>query len=173
MHLSHQLAAIVLSLGLTASLSGCGFHLRGTQTAALPQDYQSIALAIPEQAQDLKKPLEIALTNIGSQVNSADAQRVLRINGYHLKRFLFSGTLTEVQLHLSVSFSIEDRAGNALTAPRTVFAQRSYQYDRASVNVDNQEQDHLIQVMQNDISQQIARQLHANRLPHAQTDQAQ
>ncbi|KAA8734578.1 hypothetical protein F4V57_06090 [Acinetobacter qingfengensis] len=173
MHLTHRVAAVVLTLGLGASLVGCGFHLRGTQTAALPQAYQSIKLELPEQASSLKKPLEIALTDIGGKIDQSDAQTVLRINNYQLKRQLFSGTLTEVRLHLSVTFSIEDHQGRQLTAPRTVVAQRSYQYDRASVNVDNQEQDYLIQVMQTDISQQIARQLHANRLPEAVIDQAQ
>lgn len=165
MHLSHKLAAIVFTLGLSSSLIGCGFHVRGSQTAALPQQYQSIALSIPDQAQALTKPLEIALTNIGSRVNQADSQRVLRINEYKLKRRLFSGTLTEAQLQLSVTFSIEDQAGHRLTAPRTVYAQRSYQYDRATVNVDDQENDYLIQVMHNDISEQISRQLSANRIP--------
>lgn len=165
MHLSQQLAAIVLTLGLGSSLVACGFHVRGSQTQALPQEYQSIALSIPTQANALQKPLEIALTNVGSRVNPAAAQRVLRINDYQLKRRLFSGTLTEAQLQLSVTFSIEDQAGHRLTAPRTVYSQRSYQYDRATVNVDDQENDYLIQVMHNDIAEQISRQISANRLP--------
>lgn len=165
MHLSHKLAAIVFTLGLSSSLIGCGFHVRGSQTAALPGQYQSIALSIPENAQALKKPLEIALTNIGSRVNQTGSQRVLRINDYQLKRRLFSGTLTEAQLQLTVTFSIEDLSGQRITAPRTVYAQRSYQYDRATVNVDDQENDYLIQVMQNDIAEQISRQISANRLP--------
>lgn len=30
MHLAQRLAAVVLTLGLSAGLVGCGFHLKGT-----------------------------------------------------------------------------------------------------------------------------------------------
>lgn len=173
MHLSQRFAAIVLTLGLSASLVGCGFHLRGTQLSALPQEYQSIRLDLIEKAEPLKKPLSVYLADLGAQVNQPNATSTLRINNYELRRQLFSGKLTEVQLRLSATFSIENAQGEQLTAPRTVIAQRSYQYDIASVNTERQEEQYLIKVMQEDVAQQIVRQLHANRLPQAQIDQAQ
>ncbi|GAA5016072.1 hypothetical protein GCM10023206_27570 [Acinetobacter puyangensis] len=173
MHLSQRFAAIVLTLGLSASLVGCGFHLRGTQLSALPQEYQSIRLDLIEKAEPLKKPLSVYLADLGAQVNQPNATTTLRINNYELRRQLFSGKLTEVQLRLSATFSIENAQGEQLTAPRTVIAQRSYQYDIASVNTERQEEQYLIKVMQEDVAQQIVRQLHANRLPQAQIDQAQ
>lgn len=172
MHLIHRLAAIVLTLGLSASLVGCGFHLRGTQMSALPQKYQSIQLVVPENAQALKKPLTVYLSNLGAQVDQTQSNTILRISDYQIKRQLFSGKLTEVQLRMSANFYMENLQGEALTAPRTVITQRSYQYDIATVNTERQEEDFLIKVMQEDIAQQIVRQLHANRLPHAQLDQA-
>ena len=39
MHLAQRVAAIVLTLGLSASLVGCGFHLRGTNPSAAPLIY--------------------------------------------------------------------------------------------------------------------------------------
>ena len=57
MHLIRRFAIIVLSLGLSASLVGCGFQLRGAQIKALPTQYQSVQLALPDNAQDLEKPL--------------------------------------------------------------------------------------------------------------------
>ncbi|MFU8925413.1 LPS assembly lipoprotein LptE [Acinetobacter puyangensis] len=173
MHLSQRFAAIILTLGLSASLVGCGFHLRGTQLSALPQEYQSIRLDLIEKAEPLKKPLSVYLADLGAQVNQPNAATTLRINNYELRRQLFSGKLTEVQLRLSATFSIENAQGEQLTAPRTVIAQRSYQYDIASVNTERQEEQYLIKVMQEDVAQQIVRQLHANRLPQAQIDQAQ
>ena len=41
MHLAQRLAAIVLTLGLSAGLVGCGFHLKGTEPTAMPLAYQN------------------------------------------------------------------------------------------------------------------------------------
>ena len=46
-------------------------------------------------------------------------------------------------------------------------ASRSYQYDVATVNTDDQEQKFLNQVIIDDVAQQIARQISSNRLPLA------
>lgn len=160
--------ALLLTCGLAAGLTACGFHLRGTEMAALPQQYQSIQLDIPEQAQALKTPLTMYLANLGAKVDIPPSQTQLHITEYELKRLPFSGRLTEVQLRLTVTFYLSDMHGQALTVPRTVVAQRSYQYDRAGLNTDNQEEHFLIGVMQDDIALQIAREMHVNRIPVAQ-----
>ena len=172
MHFTHRLAAIFLTLGLSASLMSCGFHLRGSHIVTLPEQYQSLHLEIPDEAQALKKPLTVYLSNLGAQLDNTPTNVTLRIDHYDLRRQLFSGRLTEVQLRLSVSFRLENAAGEPLTEPRTVIAQRSYQYNIANVNTERQEEAFLVQVMQDDIAQQIVRQLHANRLPDAIIDQA-
>ncbi len=173
MYFPKHLAAIVVTLGLaTTSLTGCGFHLRGAEATSLPQEYQLIKLQLPSNAQALEKPLTIYLSNFGAQVNPEQPTTILQIHNYDLRRQLMSGKLTEVQLRLSTSFSIKNAQGEVLTAPRTVITQRSYQYDIASVNTERQEENYLIKVMQDDIAQQIVRQLYANRLPAVQIDQA-
>lgn len=172
MHLSRRFAAIVLTLGLSASLVGCGFHLRGSQIANLPEQYRVIDFDLSPEAQVLRQPLTIYLANFGATIDSAQPNVRLKIDNYELRRQLFSGKLTEVQLRLSASFSLYDSRGEMLTEPRTMIAQRSYQYDIASVNTERQEEKFLIQVMQEDLAQQIARQLHANRLPKPELDQA-
>lgn len=172
MHLTHRIATIVLTLGLSASLASCGFHLRGTQIATLPADYRSIQLSVSEAAQDLQKPLTIYLSNLGAKVDQPDANVVLRIQDYRSQRQLFSGKLTEVQLRISATFVLENIQGEQLTEPRTVITQRNYQYDIASVNTERQEEAYLIRVMQDDIAQQIIRQIHAGRLPSVKIDHA-
>lgn len=172
MQLGKRFAAIILSCGLSASLIGCGFQLRGTQSAPIAQEYQHLKIELPEQAQPLKKPLTVYLTNLGAQVDQPNYTSVLRIQNYEQKRQLFSGKLTEVQLRAAATFVVEDAQGEQITEPRTVISQRSYQYDIASVNTERQEEDYLFKVMQDDIAQQITRQLHANRLPRAVIDQA-
>ena len=172
MHLIRRFAIIVLSLGLSASLVGCGFQLRGAQIKALPTQYQSVQLALPDNAQDLEKPLKVYLSNLGAQVNQTHALTRLKVTDYELKRRQFRGKLTEVQLHMSATFQIENMQGEPLTAPRTVISQRTYQYDIATVNTERQEEQFFIKVMNEDIAQQIIRQLHTNRLPTAVLDQA-
>jgi LPS-assembly lipoprotein len=76
-----------------------------------------------------------------------------------------NGKLTEVLLRLTVTFQIEDRQGNKITEPRTLTASRTYQYDVATVNTDNQQEAYLNRIIIDDIAQQITRQIAANRLP--------
>lgn len=172
MHLGKRFAAIVLTCGLATSFVGCGFHLRGTQSTPIAQQYQNLQLSLPEQAISLKRPLTVYLTNLGAKVDQPQSTLVLKISDYQHRRQLFSGKLTEVQLYISAQFHIEDMNGTPLTASRTVVTQRSYQYDIATVNTERQEEAFLTKVMQDDIAQQITRQLHANRLPAAVVDQA-
>lgn len=172
MHLMKKIAAIVLTLGLSASMTGCGFHLRGDRVSALPTQYKNINLDIPQEAKALASPLTIYLSNLGAKVDVAPNAATLRIAEYSLRRQLFSGKLTEVQLRVSASFVMLDEKGQVITAPRTVISQRSYQYDTATVNTERQEENYLIKIMQDDIAQQIVRQLHANRLPELKIDQA-
>ena len=73
--------------------------------------------------------------------------------------------MVETLLRLTVTFQIEDAQGRVITAPRTVTATRSYQYDVATVNTDDQEESYLNNVLINDIAQQISRQVYSNRLP--------
>ena len=47
MHLAKRLAAVVLTLGLSAGLVGCGFHLKGTNPTATPLVYKKLSLELP------------------------------------------------------------------------------------------------------------------------------
>lgn len=172
MHFGKHLVTLLLACGLSASVIGCGFHLRGSQSTPIAKNYPSIQLALSEEAEIIKKPLTVYLTNLGAKVDQPNSTTILRLQDYQQKRQLFSGKLTEVQLRISATFTLENNLGEPLTAPRTVVSQRSYQYDIASVNTERQEETYLLKVMQDDIAQQITRQLHANRLPYAQVDEA-
>ena len=153
-------------------LSGCGFHVRDVSKQPLPMIYQQLELELVPSAEALRLPLTRYLNYSGvapdiprqaSRTLSAD-DTVLRIEGFNLYRQPFAGRLTEVQLRLVATFSLY-RNQKPITASRTVVAQRSYQYDRATLNTDNQEEQYLVQVMQDDIAQQIVCTLRSNRLP--------
>lgn len=152
-------------LSVYVLLVGCGFHLRGTHTAALVPIYQHIHLDLPDNAMALQQPLTVALSSMGATVDANQTQSTLKIQHYQLQRQPLSGRLSEVRLRLSVNFVLTDPTGRAITEPRQLVAQRSYQYDMATVNTERQEETFLIGQMQEDIAGQIVRQLHRNRLP--------
>lgn len=168
MHLAQRLAAIVLTLGLSAGLVGCGFHLKGSNPAAIPLVYNKLTLVLPDNTDELENRLSIYLSATGVQLSNANDAYVLRILDYTPRRQLLNGKLTEVLLRLTVTFQIEDRQGRKITEPRTLTASRSYQYDVATVNTDNQQEAYLNRIVIDDLAQQLTRQIAANRLPKAQ-----
>lgn len=170
MHLVQRIAAVVLTLGLGASLTGCGFHLKGTNPTATPLAYTKLTLALPNQTEELEKKLSIYLTAAGVQLSDNNDAYILRVLEYKPTQRELRGLLTEVTLRLSVTFQIEDRQGNAITEPRSISATRTYQNDAVTVNTDRQENDYLKGILIDDIAQQISRQIAANRLPKSQTN---
>ncbi|HQW53451.1 MAG TPA: hypothetical protein PLQ39_04200 [Acinetobacter sp.] len=170
MHLVQRVAAIVLALGLSAGLVGCGFHLKGNDFSTTPLIYNKLTLALPDKnnTEELENRLNIYLSATGVQLSDANDAYVLRVLDYNPRRQLLNGKLTEVLLRLTVTFQIEDRQGRKITEPRTLTASRSYQYDVATVNTDNQQETYLNRIVIDDIAHQITRQIAANRLPKAQ-----
>lgn len=171
MHLGKRLAAIVLTCGLSAGLVGCGFQLKGTNPTVAPVAYSKMRLALPAQAEELQEKLSIYLGAAGVQLSNSNDAYLLRVLNYSPRRLELNGKLVETMLRLNVTFRIEDAQGNPVTEPRTVVATRSYQYDVATVNTDDQEQKFLRDVMIDDVAQQIVRQISSNRLPAASTSQ--
>ena len=143
MHVVQRIAAIVLTLGLAAGFSGCGFHLKGTNPAATPMVYNKLSLQMPKSAQSLEHKLSVYLTAAGVQMSDGSDAYVLRVLEYTPRRNELRGKLVETVLSLGVTFQIEDREGRPVTEPRRVFSTRSYQYDVETVNTDDQEQVHL------------------------------
>ncbi|ENW83677.1 hypothetical protein F909_00338 [Acinetobacter sp. ANC 3929] len=168
MHLAQRAAAIVLTLGLSAGLVGCGFHLKGSNPTAAPLVYNKLTLAMPANTGELENKLSVYLSATGVQLSNANDAYVLRILDYTPRRQLLNGKLTEVLLRLTVTFQIEDRQGKKITEPRTLTASRTYQYDVATVNTDNQQEAYLNRIVIDDVAQQVTRQIAANRLPKAQ-----
>ena len=168
MHLAQRLAAIVLTLGLSAGLVGCGFHLKGSNPAAIPLVYNKLTLVLPDNTDELENRLSIYLSATGVQLSNANDAYVLRILDYTPRRQLLNGKLTEVLLRLTVTFQIVDHQGRKMTEPRTLTASRNYQYDVATVNTDNQQEAYLNRIVIDDLAQQLTRQIAANRLPKAQ-----
>ncbi|MBE9400182.1 hypothetical protein IQR32_02260 [Acinetobacter albensis] len=169
MHLVQRVAAIVLTLGLSASLVGCGFHLKGTNPTTAPVAYSKMRLVLPNNTEELQEKLAVYLGATGIQLSENPDAYVLRVLDYTPQRHELNGKLVETLLRLTVTFRIEDAQGQPVTEPRTITASRSYQYNVETVNTDDQEQKYLNQVIIDDLAQQIVRQIASNRLPKVVT----
>ncbi|SDB81031.1 LPS-assembly lipoprotein LptE [Acinetobacter boissieri] len=165
MHLTHRLAAVVLTLGLSASLVGCGFHLVGKGPYATPVAYNNMALSLPNKANALEEKLVVYLTGNGIHITTNANQYTLRVLDYNYRRQKLSGRVAEVILQLNATFQIEDKNGKVVTQPRTISSVKSYQYNVATVNVDDNEESYLNNILVDDVAQQMARQIATNRLP--------
>lgn len=162
---------ILTSTMLVLTLTACGFHLKGTHLGSTEQvqtlHYPQLKLDIPQQYNELQKQLKVYLTGSGVTVDS-DNGVVLKVVDYQFRRQQLNGKLTEILLHLNVTFHIEDQSGKILTQDRTVRTYRNYQYDIETVNTENQQEQYLKRIMIDDIAQQISTQVINNRLPIAQ-----
>ena len=169
MHLVQRVAAIVLTLGLSASLVGCGFHLKGMNPTTAPVAYSKMRLVLPNNTEELQEKLAVYLGATGIQLSENPNAYVLRVLDYTPQRHELNGKLVETLLRLTVTFRIEDAQGQPVTEPRTITASRSYQHNVETVNTDDQEQKYLNQVIIDDLAQQIVRQIASNRLPKVVT----
>ena len=55
MYLGQRVAAIVLTLGLSAGLVGCGFHLKGTNPSSVPVAYSKMNIVLPANTDTLEE----------------------------------------------------------------------------------------------------------------------
>ena len=164
MHLVQRVSAVILTLGLSASLVGCGFHLKGKSIDSIPVQYSRMSITVPSNAENLEQKLALYLSSAGVQLSDAKDAYNLRVIEYKPNLLQLAGTLRQNVLRVTVTFRIEDAAGKPLTDDRTILATRSYQYDAATVNTDNLEEKHIKELLIDDIAQQIARQISSNRL---------
>ena len=66
MHIAQRFAAIVLTLGLSAGLASCGFHLKGSNPTATPLVYNKLNLVLPDNTDELENRLSIYLNATGA-----------------------------------------------------------------------------------------------------------
>ncbi|WOE30438.1 MULTISPECIES: LPS assembly lipoprotein LptE [unclassified Acinetobacter] len=164
MHFVQRVAAVVLTLGLGASLVGCGFHLKGKNPNAIPVEYSRMYITTPTNAENLEEKLALYLGSAGVQLTDNKNAYNLHILEYTPHLYQLSGKLRQNILRVTVTFRIENAEGKALTENRTITATRNYQYNAETVNTDNLEEKHLRSMLIDDVAQQISRQISSNRL---------
>ena len=185
-HRGQKLATILLAslpmfavLGTAATLSGCGFQLRGYD-APLKFDVDKTAVIIEDNRTSfpLKLPLTRSLEALGIEVvdsiavienaNRATADQIatITVNNVRFKRYELVGVLTEIRLVLSADVSYQTlENGKPVTLTNPIQVERSYQYNEASVSTDDQQGTQIRDWLYDSLARRITDQYVAIALP--------
>jgi len=154
------------ALALAATLSACGFQLRGSNGSyTLP--FHSLYLGFPDSS-----ALGVALKRnlrstdgvvIVDKAADADAQFVVLAEARNKSILSLNalGRVREYLLSYTLSFTVRDAKGNVLLAPTEVTLHRNMSFDETQVLAKQSEETLLYNDMQSDIVQQILRRMAA------------
>lgn len=169
-------------LGAGASLSGCGFQLRGynapmlfdvAKTAIIIEDNRtSFPLKLPLtkrlQALDVDVIDNMTLADVASNNQKVGAETIaaITVNNVRFKRYELVGVLTEIRLVMSADVSYQSvENGKPVTLTNPIQVERSYQYNEASVSTDDQQGDQIRDWLYDSLARRIADQYVAIALP--------
>ena len=169
-------------VGATASLSGCGFQLRGYDAPML-FDVAKTAVIIEDNRTSfpLKLPLTRHLEALGvdvidnmtladvannNQKVGAETIAAITVNNLRFKRYELVGVLTEIRLVISADVSYQSMDnGKPVTLSNPIQIERSYQYNEASVSTDDQQGDQIRDWLYDSLARRITDQYVAIALP--------
>ena len=169
-------------VGATASLSGCGFQLRGYDAPML-FDVAKTAVIIEDNrtAFPLKLPLtkrlealgvdvitNMTLTDVASNNQNVGTETIaaITVNNVRFKRYELVGVLTEIRLVISADVSYQSiDNGKPVTLSNPIQVERSYQYNEASVSTDDQQGDQIREWLYDSLARRITDQYVAIALP--------
>jgi LPS-assembly lipoprotein len=158
------------ALALAASLSACGFQLRGSNGSYnLP--FHSLYLTFADNSAlgtELRRNLRATdQVTLADQPEQAEAQFV--VLGESRNKSILSlnslGRVREYLLSYTLSFTVRDARGNVLLAPTEITLHRNMSFDETQVLAKESEEALLYRDMQSDLVQQIMRRLAAIKPP--------
>jgi len=164
--MSKFVKVLVMALALAASLSGCGFHLRGSG-GEYNMPFKSIYLAFPETS-SLGTELRRNLRG-GDQVVVADdpakAEARFEVLSENRGKAILSlnsqGRVREFLLTYTLAFRVLDAKGGMLLGPTEINLKRPLTFNENQVLAKESEEAMLYRDMQADLVQQILRRLAA------------
>jgi LPS-assembly lipoprotein len=159
----------VAALCIAASLTACGFQLRGSN-GSYTMPFHSIYLTFPDTSAlgtELKRNLRAGDVVIADQPGQAEAQFVvLRENrGKSILSLNSLGRVREYLLTYTLSFAVRDPKGVELLSTTEITLRRNMAFDETQVLAKESEEALLYRDMQADLVQQIMRRLAALRPP--------
>ncbi|PIE47415.1 MAG: hypothetical protein CSA42_03165 [Gammaproteobacteria bacterium] len=167
---------IAILLSSTLSITACGFQLRGYQTNDLT-DAQSIhkkqvALKIANNKADnkIKSALTKQLNQLGVYVHTKPITNsnisVIKVENIKFRKYELVGILTEVRIVLTadVSYSI-NKNGQIINHTQPLQVENSYQYNKASVSIEDQQGQYVRNGLYDEMARQITDQYIALTMP--------
>ena len=156
-----QASRLTVSIALCATLTSCGFHLRGQATLPFESMFiiGSPAVATPiaravragSKTRIVSNPKEAEVTL--DLLNEARERTILSLSS--------SGRIRELQIRYRISFRVYGRNSKEYIPPTEVVLKRDLIYSDSDVLGKEQEEALLYRDMQNDAVQQIIRRLEA------------
>lgn len=163
--LRHALPRAAALIVLSASLTACGFHLRGSD-GRFNMPFQSIYLAFPETS-PLGTELKRNLTGVDTRVVAAPEQAEARFDvvsesrGKSILSLNSQGRVREYLLTYTLVFRVRNAAGADMLAPTEISLKRAITFNETEVLAKESEEALLYRDMQSDLVQQILRRLAA------------
>lgn len=161
--LLRRFAALLAALLLAAAVAGCGFQLRGAQSAALP--YKTLHIALPETA-EVRIWLERYIRASGSTTlvdDAKEAEAIFQQLSDDRQKTILSvnaqGRIREHRLQLTYRFRIVNAKGQEIVPPNELSLSRDLTYDDSDVLAKDQEERLLWRDMTNELVNQITRRL--------------
>jgi LPS-assembly lipoprotein len=154
---------LLLAVILAAVLTGCGFHLRGTQGGNLP--YQSLYIALPETS-DVRIWLQRYIKGSGNtQIadNAESAEAIFQQLSDNRQKAILSvnaqGRVREYRLQMTYRFRVVNAKGQILVPSNEISLSRDISFDDSNVLAKDLEEGLLWRDMNNDLVNQIMRRL--------------
>jgi LPS-assembly lipoprotein len=160
-----NLVRVLLALAMMATLTACGFKLRGSEGYNLP--FHSIYVAFPESSPlgaELRRNLR-GLEGLAVLDTATGAEAQLDVVSENRGKTILSlnsqGRVREYLLTYTLVFKVRNGAGVELLAPTEIALKRNIAFNEDAVLAKETEEAVLIRDMQTDLVQQILRRLAA------------
>ncbi|MEN9477931.1 MAG: hypothetical protein RLZZ300_2072 [Pseudomonadota bacterium] len=155
----------LLALILAATLTGCGFHLRGVGSGNLP--YKTMYIAMPETAEVniwLQRYIKASgSTTIVDESDAKQADAIFQQMSDSRQKTILSvnaqGRVREYRLQLDYRFRVVNQKGQVLVPPNEINLTRDITFDDSNVLAKDLEEGLLWRDMNNDLVNQIMRRL--------------
>jgi len=150
-----------LLLTLLASISACGFHLRGN--IPLSDGVKNLYLSAP--VGPFKDKLTNALRGAGANIAATEggSDAILVVTDASSNRTVGTlddrGKVNSYNLSFRVEYILSDPAGDAIRPVKTLVETRQYNFDPETVVETEAEEAELLESMEQEISLRILRQL--------------
>ncbi|RJF97845.1 LPS assembly lipoprotein LptE [Noviherbaspirillum saxi] len=159
-------AVLLLTLAAAATLSGCGFQLRGADgKSALP--FKTVYIGVPESSPlgvELKRYIR-ASGNTAIVADPRQAEAIIDVLSEAREKATLSlntqGRIREYSLYYRMRFRVKDSAEKELLPATEIILKRDISFNESQVIAKEKEEDLLYRDMQSDAVQQVLRRMAA------------